>query len=146
MNDKNNYSRCNSVHYLNLQLYVEMGLVVRNVHRILQFSQSTWLKPYIEKNTEMRQQSTNKFHEKFFKLMNNSCYGKTLESKRNRVNVQLVRNIREARSAVDKSLMKTFKVFDEKSRGRNFGEAKNLLEQANTRGSLCAGACQIPHV
>ena len=92
MNNKNNYT----LHYLNLQLYVELGLVVKKVHRVLQFVQSTWLKPYIVKNTEKRQQSTNKFQESFFKLMNNSCYGKTLESKRNLVNVMLVRTIQEA--------------------------------------------------
>ena len=109
LNSKNNYT----LHYLNLKLYVELGLVVRKVHRVLQFQQSTWLKPYIVKNTEKRQQSNNKFEESFFKLMNNSCYGKTLESKRNRVNVHLVRTILAAQKAVDKSLLKTIKIFDE---------------------------------
>ena len=109
LNNKTNYT----VHYLNLKLYVELGMVVKKVHRILQFAQSTWLKPYIVKNTLKRQQSTNKFQESFFKLMNNSCYGKTLESKRNRVNVHLVRTAQEAQKLVDTSLMKTFKIFDE---------------------------------
>ena len=45
--------------------------------------------------------------------MNNSCYGKTLESKRNRVNVQLIRSIDEVQRVTDKSLMQSFKIFDE---------------------------------
>ena len=45
--------------------------------------------------------------------MNNSCYGKTLESKRNRIHVQLIRSIDEAQRVTDKSLMQSFKIFDE---------------------------------
>ena len=109
LNSKTNYT----VHYLNLQLYVQLEHVVKKVQRVLQVVQSTWLKPYIVTNTQKRQQSTNKFQESFFKLNNNSCYGKTLESKRNRVNVQLVRTEQEAQKLVDTALMKTFKIFDE---------------------------------
>ena len=64
-------------------------------------------------NTENRQRSVNKFQEGFFKLMNNSCYGKTLESKRNRIHVQLIRSNDEAQRVTDKSLMQSFKIFDE---------------------------------
>ena len=45
--------------------------------------------------------------------MNNSCYGKTLESKRNRIHVQLIRSVDEAQRVTDKSLMQSFKIFDE---------------------------------
>ena len=120
LNNKNNYT----IHYLNLKLYVELGMVVRKVHRILQFTQALWLKPYIEKNTTKRQQATNKFEESFFKLMNNSCYGKTLESKRNRVQVQLIRTPEEARNAADKTLLKTFKIFDENLAAVTFKKPK----------------------
>ena len=109
LNSKSNYT----VNYLNLKLYVELGLIVKKVHRVLQFRQSLWLRPYILLNTENRQRSVNKFQEGFFKLMNNSCYGKTLESKRNRIHVQLIRSNDEAQRVTDKSLMQSFKIFDE---------------------------------
>ena len=108
-NNKSNYT----VHYLNLKLYVKLGLIVKNINRVLQFPQSLWLRPYILLNTENRQRSVNKFQEGFFKLMNNSCYRKTLESKRNRVHVQLIRSIDKAQRVTDKSLMQSFKFFDE---------------------------------
>ena len=72
-----------TVHYITLKLYVDIGLKVTQVHRVLQFKQEKWLEPCISFNTSMRTQSKNKFEESFYKLMNNSCYGKTLESKRN---------------------------------------------------------------
>ena len=108
MSDKTNYT----VHYITLKLYVSLGLKVTKVHRVLQFHQATWLKPYIQLNTLKRQESKNKFEESFYKLMNNSCYGKTLESKRKRVNLT-VRSEEEVRKVTANHLFQDFKIFDE---------------------------------
>ena len=78
------------VHYRNLQLYMELGLLVTAVHRVLTFKQSPWLKTYIDFNTEQRSLATDEFSGSFFKLMNNSFYGKTQENLRKRVNVELI--------------------------------------------------------
>lgn len=101
-----------TVHYETLKLYVELGLQVTKVHRVLKFAQSRWMAPYIELNTELRKSSKNKFQEMFFKLMVNSVYGKTCESKRNRSSVKLVRTETEALSCLQKHTCKTFKIFD----------------------------------
>ena len=62
-------------HYQNLKFYLKHGMKLKKIHKILQFDQSAWLKPYIELNTQLRQAADNKFDEDQAKLMNNSFFG-----------------------------------------------------------------------
>ena len=77
------------IHYRNLRQCLEMGLTITAVHRGIMFSQSSWMEPYIRKNTELRKTAANSFEKDFFKLMNNSVFGKTIENIRKRQNITL---------------------------------------------------------
>ena len=49
------------------------------------------MEPFIRFNTEERKKVKTNFEKDFYKLMNNSVFGKTMENLRNRVTVELVR-------------------------------------------------------
>ena len=68
------------LHLRNFQQYDKLGLKFENITRILEFSQDAWLRPYIDKNTDLRRKSQNDGAldtVDLAKLMNNS--GKSIE-------------------------------------------------------------------
>ena len=84
--DKKNYV----VHLRDSKKALNHGLVLKKVHRIIKFDQKAWLKPYIDMNTKLRTEAQSDYEKDFFKLMNNSVFGKTMENVRKHRDIRLV--------------------------------------------------------
>jgi hypothetical protein len=92
LNDKYKYG----INYRLLKLFLSLGLELGTVHRVIEYEQEDYMKSYIMKNTNERQKATNDFEKDFYKLMNNSIFGKSLENVRKRINFRLVNNEQSA--------------------------------------------------
>ena len=90
-----------------------MGLKLTYIHRGIRFEESQWLKKYITLNTDLRTKATNEFEKDFFKLMNNSVFGKTMENIRNRVDIKLVNDKKKAEKLSAKPNFNHCNIFSE---------------------------------
>ena len=107
--DKNNYV----VHITSLKQALDHGLMLKKVHRVIQFNQEAWLKEYIDMNTELGKQAKNDFEKDFFKLMNNSVFGKTVENVRKHRDIKLVTTDKRRNKLVSEPNYHAIKGFSE---------------------------------
>lgn len=124
------------LHYRNLQLYIDLGLKVSKIHRVLEFNQSPWLRKYIDFNTQKRKYAKNAFEKDFFKLLNNAVFGKTMENLRKRVDVKLVTNEKQLNNLTWKPTYVSSKIFNE-----NLVAVHKIKEQLTLNRPAYIGMC-----
>ena len=78
------------VHINSLKQTLNHRLKLKKIHRVIEFNQKEWLKPYIDMNTELRKDAKNDFEKDLFKLINNSVFGITMKNIRKHRHMKLV--------------------------------------------------------
>ena len=101
------------LHHRNLKQYLEMGMNLTKIRRGISFAEDAWLKPYLELNTNLRAEASSDFEKDFFKLMNNSVLGKTMENIRNRADIRLRTDDKSAEKLVLKPNYERTTIFTE---------------------------------
>ena len=95
----------------------------------MEFNQSPWLKTYIDFNTQLRTAVNNDFAKDFFKLMNNSVFGKTMENIRKHRNIKLVTTEGKYLRTVMKPNFKSGVLFGENLMGCEMGKIKAVIKK-----------------
>ena len=84
------------IHYRNLKYLEELGVRITKLHKTISFQQKTWMKPYIEFDSNRRKEAMNDFQRDLSKLSNNSIFGKNCEQVNNRIELKLTTSIEKA--------------------------------------------------
>ena len=110
----NLYNKKKYVAHINtLKQALNHGLKLKKIHRVIEFNQEAWLKPYIDRNTELRKLAKNDFEKDLFKLMNNSVFGKTMENMRKHRDIKLVTTDRKRSKLVSEPNYHTINLISE---------------------------------
>ena len=125
LRDKKNYI----IHIKALDQGLTHGLILHRIHRVTEFDQSAWMKPYIDFNTQLRTRTTNDFDKDFFKSMNNSVFGKTMKNIRKHRNVKLVTTEEKYLQTVMKPNFKSGVRFGENLMGCEMGKIKVVMKK-----------------
>ena len=125
LRDKKNYV----IHIQALNQVLQHGLRIDRIHQVIEFDQSPWLKTYIDFNTQLRTAGTNDFEKDFFKLMNNSVFGKTMENIRKHRNIKLVMTEERYLCTVMKPNFKSGVLFGENLMGCKMEKIKVVMNK-----------------
>ena len=117
------------IHIQALNQALQHGLRLDRIHQAIEFDQSLWLKTYIDFNTQLRTAATNDFEKDFFKLMNNSVFGKTMENIRKHRNIKLVTTEEKYLRMVMKPNFKSGVLFGESLMGCEMGKFKVVMNK-----------------
>ena len=98
------------IHIRALKQALNHELIIKGV---IQFNQKVLLLPSIDVNTKKQKESKNEFKKDFFKLMNNSVFGKTMENVRNHRDIKLVTTDKKRNKLVSEPNYHTTKLFSE---------------------------------
>ena len=88
-------------------------MISKKVHKVIQFNQEEWLKPYIDMNTKFTTEAKIGFEKDFFKLMNNVAFGKTMENVRKHRDMKLVKTDKRRNQLTSEPNYYTTKYFSE---------------------------------
>ena len=115
INNKENYV----VRTRALKQALNHGLILKKVHRVIQFNQKAWFKPYINMITKLRTEAKNDLEKDFFKLMSNVVFGNTMENLRKHRNIKLVTTNKRRKQLVSEPNYPTTRYFSEDEKIKN---------------------------
>ena len=123
------YKKRYVIHIRALKQALDHGLVLEKIHRAIEFKQLAWMKEYIDFSTKLRTAAKNDFKKDFYKLTNNSIFGKTMENIRKHRNIKLANNEEEYLRNVMKLNFKSGTLLGSALMGCEMGKVKVVMNK-----------------
>ena len=140
LNNKEKYV----IHYRTLMLCLDLGMKLKKIHNGIKFEEKDWMKSYIDKNTKLRTLATNDFEKDFFKLGNNSIFGKTSEDETKRCTVELVTTVKRLKKLTCKKNLKGVRVFKDDLMSVHMGNTNVKITKPIYVGATVLDTSKIP--
>lgn len=99
-----------TLHYRNLKTYLELGMELKKVHRVLQFNQENIIRPYIDYCANQRKLAKNPFQNRLFKDLMNIIFGKTIASQESYLDCHFVTKEKSFQKWISSPRFKSFKI------------------------------------
>ena len=116
-------------HYSILKFYLEMGMRLVRVRSVIRFRQKRFVEPYIKYNSSRRAEARNAFEKDYYKLKNNSFFGKTMEDVRHRIDYRLLTRWDRMERLSSSPLFVDFDIFSESVVGVHMFKSKVVLDK-----------------
>ena len=116
-------------HYSILKFYLTMGMRLVRVRSAIRFRQKRFVEPYINYNSTRRAAARNAFEKDYYKLKNNSFFGKTMEDVRHRINYKLVTKWETMKRLSSSPLFVDTDIFSENVVGVHMFKSKVVLDK-----------------
>ena len=123
------YKRKYIIHIRALKQALDHGLVLEKIHRCIRFKQSPWMKEYIDFNTNLRTAAENDSEKDFYKLMNNSVFGKTMANIKKHRDIKLVNNKKDYLKTVMRPNFKSGTLLGPDLMGCKMGKIKVVMNK-----------------
>ena len=113
-----------------LEHYLKRGMRLAKVNRAIKLTALAYLARYIKNNTERRYANRNdKTKKNFYKLMNNSPYGKTIDNVAKRSNIKLLTSLEKMRKLAEQPHCIDLRVFADNLFGIEMRKTKSLINK-----------------
>jgi hypothetical protein len=101
-------------HIANLKFYLEKGMFLGKIHRILKFRQKAFLKPYIEFCIGEKANTRSQIEKNLWKLACNSIFGKTITNLEKRCSVNFATTQKQFVNSVNSPRFKSANIINSK--------------------------------
>ena len=118
--DKDHYICHSSI----LKFYLENGMKLKEVHRVLAFAQKPWMKKFVEFNAQKRKEAKSTFWKDLYKRINNCLYGRSLYSAKSQIDFRLVNEKKQFLKLSSKPNFKGFEVISDNLAGVEMGQIR----------------------
>ena len=103
-----------TLHYMNLKYYLQSGLILKKIHKCVQFRQDAFMTSFVKWVGQLRAQQTSKFNSSLFKSILNQNFGKFMATTKDHTDVRFCTTQRKINNALASPRFVSYVILNER--------------------------------